>query len=187
MQVGRRGGRWQLCENDAMTWADPGAWYIGAAYLVALVALGVLVWSATRQWRSRRVSWRLDGRSWLVDGRSRPVPDDRGRTTSSGMARRAELSLTNTGTGTAFGLETIRCVGDGSAPQRFAEVPVLRPGESVRIVMDLADERAWQRCWIRPRCRPSHRRFDSSRRRFARIRVARALARTSQRVPAGTL
>ncbi|AZZ41202.1 hypothetical protein C0Z11_01645 [Acidipropionibacterium jensenii] len=181
-----------------MTWADPGAWYIGAAYLVALVALGVLVWSATRQWRSRRVSWRLDGRSWPVDGRSRPVPDDRGRTasapsatvpgaTSSPTPRRAELSLTNTGTGTAFGLETIRCAGDGSAPQRFAEVPVLRPGESVRIVMDLADERAWQRCWIRPRCRPSHRRFDSSRRRFARIRVARALARTSQRVPAGTL
>ncbi|MDN6624341.1 MAG: hypothetical protein L0K84_04780 [Acidipropionibacterium jensenii] len=48
-----------------MTWADPGAWYIGAAYLVALVALAVLAWSATRQWRSRRAQ--------LAGGRAQPA------------------------------------------------------------------------------------------------------------------
>ncbi|MCI1747999.1 MAG: hypothetical protein LKI24_07820 [Acidipropionibacterium sp.] len=148
-----------------------GAWYLGAAYLLALAALITLVVILVRQHLRRpRIYWRLDG-----------VAVPLGEGARAGI--RADLRLTNAGNGPAFGVETLRSAGVGTPPVRVAETSVLGPGEWVRIVLELPDERAWRSCWIRPICRPSHRRFDSSRRRFAKIEVAKELDRGAGQDP----
>lgn len=142
-----------------------GAWYLGAAYLLALaVLIALIVILARQRWRRPRIRWRLDGTATALNG-------------GAGPGFRADLRLTNVGNGPAFGVETLRSTGAGGKPARVAERSVLGPGESVRIVLELPDERSLQSCWIRPLCRPSHRRFDSSRRRFAKIAVATELDR----------
>lgn len=160
-----------------MDWADSGAWYIGIAWVIALAALIVLGVVAVVQWMRRpTVKWALGGLAYLEQLPPAPgqAPDDGQGASPVGV--RADLRLTNVGTGPAYGVETVRCLGRGTQTFTVFEAAAVQPGQTIRIDLRLPDEHHWDTCWIRPQARMDRHRFDSALRRFPRIAVADALA-----------
>lgn len=174
-----------------MDWADSGAWYIGVAWVIALAALIVLVVVGAVQWLRRpTVKWALGGLAYLEQlpadwdqgYRGSGADQERGDRGVGGYGEdapvgvRADLRLTNVGTGPAYGVETVRSLGAGTEPYTVFEAATVRPGESLRIDLLVPDEQHWNTCWIRPQARLNKHRFDAAVRRFPKIPVAEALA-----------
>lgn len=161
-----------------MDWADSGAWYIGIAWVIALAALIVLGLVAVAQWRRRpTVKWVLGGLAYLEQLPPALGPGGRnGYQAVEPVGVRADLMLTNVGTGPAYGVETVRCLGEGTQPFTVFEASTVQPGQTIRIDLLVPDEDHWDTCWIRPQARMDRHRFDSSLRKFPKIPVADTLA-----------
>lgn len=165
-----------------MDWAHSGAWYVIVAWAIAAVTLIALVIVALVQWwRRPRVKWSLRGVATL-ERMPAPAPGsgtwaDPGRG-QGGLGVLADLELANVGTGSAFGVETVRCLGGDAQPFTIFEATEIGPGQAVRITLRVPDEEHWQSCWIRPQTRINRHRFETGRRRYPRIPVAEALAGT---------
>lgn len=165
-----------------MDWAESGAWYVGVAWAIALATLIALLVTALVQWWCRpRVKWSLRGAAMLEPAPA-PAPGvdgwiDPGRG-PGGLGVLADLELANVGTGSAFGVETVRCLGGDEQPFTVFEATELAPGQAVRISLRVPDEEHWEDCWIRPQTRINRHRFETGRRRFQRIPVAQTLADT---------